>query len=96
MKMLLMIYDADFDEDVMKMLATQSVAGYTKWERVLGKGKRSDPRLGDAVWPGYNNAIAVVIEDDVEDNIIDMVKSLHSKLGGKGFAVFEFPVSRMV
>lgn len=96
MNMLLMIYDADFDEDVMKMLATRSVAGYTKWERVLGKGKRSDPKLGDAVWPGYNNAIAVVVEDDVKDNITGVVKSLHSKLGGKGFAVFEFPVSRMV
>ena len=96
MNMLLMIYDADFDEDVMKMLATHSVAGYTKWERVLGKGKRSDPKLGDAVWPGYNCAIAVVIDDIMEDEILSALKGLHSKLGGKGFVVFEFPVLRVL
>lgn len=96
MNMLLMIYDADFDEDVMEMLTIWSVAGYTKWERVLGKGKRSAPKLGDNVWPGYNNAIAVVIEDGAEENITGVVKNLYDKLGGKGFAVFEFPVSRMV
>ena len=96
MKLLLMIYDADFDEDVMEMLATCCVTGYTKWDRVLGKGKKSDPRLDDAVWPGYNCAIAVVVENDVEDDIFNAVKSLYSKLGSKGFVVYELPVLRVI
>ena len=96
MKLLLMIYDADFDEDVMEMLAICCVTGYTKWDRVLGKGKKSDPKLDDAVWPGYNCAIAVVVENDVEDDIFNAVKDLHSKLGGMGFVVYELPVLRVI
>jgi len=96
MKLLLMIYDADFDEDVMEMLATCCVTGYTKWDRILGKGKKSDPRLDDAVWPGYNCAIAVAVENDAEDDIFNAVKSLYDKLGGMGFVVYELPVLRVL
>ena len=63
MKLFLMIYDADFDEDVMEMLTICCVTGYTKWDRVLGKGKKSDSKLDDAVWPGYNCAVAVAAGD---------------------------------
>jgi hypothetical protein len=48
MKMLLLIYDVDFDEEVMETLTTCCVAGYTKWDRVMGKGERSDPKFDDA------------------------------------------------
>jgi len=94
--MLFMIYDADFDEDVMEMLASCSITAYTKWGRVLGKGKRSEPRLDDAIWPGYNCAVAVVIEDGLEDGIFRAANDLLSKLGGVGFAMFELPVDRIL
>ena len=51
MKMYLIIYDVDYDEEVMEALSICRVTGYTKWNRVLGKGERSDPKLDDAVWP---------------------------------------------
>jgi hypothetical protein len=96
MKLLLMIYDVDFDDDVMEMLTACCVTGYTKCGKVLGKGKKSDPRLDDAVWPGYNCAVAVAVENDVEDKIFSAMKTLRNKLGGKGFVVYELPVMRVI
>ena len=96
MKLFLMIYDADFDEDVMEMLATCCVTGYTKWDRVLGKGKKSDPKLSDAVWPGYNCAVAVAAENSTEDELVTAMEALRGKLGDKGFVVYELPVLRVI
>lgn len=96
MKMLLVVYDVDFDEDVMKMLDNLPLAGYTKWDRVLGKGKRSEPKHDDAVWPGYNSAVAIVADDEIENDVFAALKSLFDRLGSRGLAVFELPVIRVI
>ena len=41
MKMLLLIYDVTFDDDVMEALAACGAEAWTKWERCLGRGQRS-------------------------------------------------------
>ena len=96
MRMLMIVYDVDFDDDIMAMLDNLSVSGYTKWDRVLGKGKRSQPKLDNAVWPGYNSAVVLVAEDETEDEIFAALKDLFNRIGGHGFAVFELPVLRVV
>lgn len=96
MKMLLVVYDVDFDDEVMEMLDGLSLAGYSKWDRVLGKGKKSDPKLDDAVWPGFNNVVVIVADDEIENDVFAALKRLFKKLGGKGFAVFELPVLRVI
>lgn len=96
MRMILMVYDADFDDDVMDTLGSLELTGYTKWDRVLGKGKRSDPKLDDAVWPGFNCAVMVAVDDDNEQAVFQALEDLFTRLGGKGFAVFELPVLRVI
>ncbi|MDY6853732.1 MAG: transcriptional regulator [Thermodesulfobacteriota bacterium] len=96
MKMLFIIYDVEFDEDVMETLTTCSIKGYTKWDRVLGKGDKSNPKLDDAVWPGYNCSVAVAVEDCIEDETIKALTGLSDRLGGKGFKAFELPILRVI
>ena len=96
MKMLFMIYDVDFDEDVMETLSTCCVTGYTKWTRVLGKGERSDPKLDEAVWPGFNCAVMIAVEKEVERAVFDALQSLHKRMGGKALKVFEWPLERVI
>jgi len=96
MKILLIIYDVDFDEDVMEAISACPVTGYTKWDRVLGKGAQSDPKLDDAVWPGYNCAMVVAIEDEIKEEVVAAMTALSERLGGKGFKVFELPVSKVI
>ncbi|MBE3582399.1 MAG: transcriptional regulator [Thermoanaerobacteraceae bacterium] len=96
MKLCLIIYNGDYDEDVMEMLNSLGVTGFTKWDRVLGKGKNSEPRLDDPVWPGFNCAIAAVISDDEQERIVQELKKFSFRLDGKGFKVFVLPVLAVI
>lgn len=92
MKLLFITYDADLDEEVMEMLNSLGVNGFTKWDRVLGKGKNSEPKMDDSVWPGFNCAVAAVISDDAQERILDDLKKFSLRLDGKGFRVFVLPI----
>ena len=96
MKMLFMIYDVDFDEEVMETLSTCCITGYTKWSKVLGKGERSAPKLDDAVWPGFNCAVMMAVDDELEPKVFEAMQSLHKKKGGKALKVFGWPLERIV
>ncbi len=96
MKMLFMIYDVDFDEEVMETLSTCCITGYTKWSKVLGKGERSAPKLDDAVWPGFNCAVMMAVDDELEPKVFEAMQSLHKKKGGKALKVFGWPLERMI
>lgn len=92
MKLLFITYDADLDEEVMEMLNSLGVNGFTKWDRVLGKGKNSEPKMDDSVWPGFNCAVAAVISDDAQERILDDLKKFSLRLDSKGFRVFVLPI----
>lgn len=96
MKMLFMVYDVDFDEEVMETLSTCCVAGYTKWSKVLGKGERSNPKFDDAVWPGFNCTVMMAVDDELEPVVFEAMRSLHKKIGGKALKVFGWPLERML
>jgi hypothetical protein len=92
MKLLFITYDADFDEDVMEMLISLGVMGFTKWDRVLSKGRNSEPKLDNPVWPGFNCAVAAVINDDDQERILEDLTKFTLQLHGKGFKVFMLTV----
>ncbi|HPU36299.1 MAG TPA: transcriptional regulator [Bacillota bacterium] len=96
MKLLFITYDADFDEDVMEMLNSLGVTGFTKWDRVLGKGKNSEPRLDNPVWPGFNCAVATVISDDDQERILEDLTKFSLRFDGKGIKVFVLPVLTVI
>ncbi|MDK2800083.1 MAG: hypothetical protein PWQ70_1702 [Clostridiales bacterium] len=96
MKLLFITYDVDYDEEVMEILESLKITGYTKWDRVLGKGKNSDPKLDNSVWPGFNCAIAMVISDEHQEEILEKLKKFSLKLNGTGFKVFVLPVLTII
>ncbi|MBW1971774.1 MAG: transcriptional regulator [Deltaproteobacteria bacterium] len=96
MKMLILIYDVDYEEDITDFITSLNVEAYTKWNKVLGKGRISDPRMDDAVWPGFNSVIMIVTDDNKAENIVKTGKELSDKLGNKRFKLFELPVNRVI
>jgi len=95
MKLFFAIYDVTYDEDVMEALNNCCVTGFTKWDRVHGKGPNSDPRMDTAVWPGFNCAVAVVADDDNEDLIRETLRSLAKRFRKTGIKIYELPVSEV-
>ncbi len=96
MKMFMMIYDVDYDEDVVETLSTCCVAGFSKWSKVLGKGERSAPKMDDSVWPGYNCAVMLAVDESVEKAVFDSLKKLHKEMGKKGLKVFSWPLESVI
>jgi len=92
MKMLLIAYNEAIDGEVMDLLNANSVEGFTKWTKVLGKGKTSGPHLSTHVWPKANNVLAICIEDEKAKSILDGVRELRKSIGSEGLKGFVMPL----
>lgn len=92
MKLILITYNMAIDEEVLEVLGHCGLENYTKWQRVLGKGSLSDPHLGTSVWPGENNVLAVVCEDNKAKDLLSCIKELRKRLGKEGVKAFVLPV----
>jgi nitrogen regulatory protein PII len=88
MKMLVLVYSDVVDETVIAAFKNAEIKGYTKWKETLGEGTETEPKLGTHFWPGKNNVVAVVVEDEEVPAIADLIKKLkmeHPKGGIKTF-----------
>ncbi|MBS3763696.1 MAG: hypothetical protein KGZ25_10385 [Planctomycetes bacterium] len=92
MKLLLIAYNEALDDEVMGVLSDAGVKTYTKWTKVLGKGEGSGSHLGTHVWPKQNNVLAIVVEDDVVNGLIEGVRHLREEFRHEGVKAFVLPV----
>ncbi len=63
MQLLIVVYDQGIDASVMELLSHLDLDGWTKQEDATGAG-HTDPKMGDAIWPGLNNILWLELEDD--------------------------------
>ncbi len=56
----------------------------------MGKGERSDPKFDDAVWPGFNCAVMMGVDEALEQAMFEALTSLHKKMEGKALKVFSW------
>jgi hypothetical protein len=88
--MVFVVYDRAIDEEIIDVLDELEIHDYTKWRDVQGVG-RHDPHMGDSVWPGLNNVLMVVIDEEKKDALLKKVKSLQSSFTGVGLRAFVVP-----
>ena len=97
MDMVMIVYNQAIDEEVVELLEAVGVDRYTKWQRVLGKGEDSNPRLDTAVWPGANMVLGVVIKEKRKLQRLNKgLKKLDAEMGNKGLFAFRWPVERII
>lgn len=97
MEMVMIIYNQVIDEEVMELLEGSGIDRYTKWQRVLGAGEVSTPRLDTTVWPGANMVIGIVLKEKRKlQRLIKGLKKLDAEVGDKGLFAFRWPVDRIV
>ncbi len=88
MKMLMIVYNSAIDEEVMDVINKYNIAGYTKWDRVYGKGIVGGTHLGTEIWPGENSALFIALQEEDADIVLVEVKKLRSRLSGLGIKAF--------
>jgi len=93
--MVLVFYDRAFDDNIMDALKSIGVKGFSKWQDTLGAGTH-EPHLGDPVWPGLNNTLAVVVEEETKEAIFRAVRVLQRDYPIIALRAFALPVFDMV
>jgi len=94
-KLVLVTYNEAIDVEVMDALQSCGIEHFTKWQRVLGKGEASEPHLDSNVWPGLNNVLAVVCEDNLAKKLLSSVRELRKTLSKEGIKAFLLPIEEV-
>ncbi len=95
MKLVLIIYNEAIDDEIMEALKSCCIESFTKWQKVLGKGKISEAHLDTTIWPGANNVCMAVIEDKNVPLLLEQVRNLRKTLGKEGIKAFVLPVEEI-
>lgn len=95
MKLLMLAYNEALDDVVMEVLSDAGVDTYTKWTKVLGKGEGSGPHLGTHVWPKHNNVLAICVETEVAEVLMEEIRTLRREFHHEGIKAFLLPVEQM-
>lgn len=95
MKMVIIAYNEAIDDEVMESLISCCVDCWTKWRKVLGQGKASEPHLDSTVWPGANNVCMLVLEDEKVKLLLAQIAKLRGKLSKEGIKAFVLPVEEV-
>jgi len=95
-KMMVLIYDVALEKVVMDRIDSCGITGYTKIPRVFGKGRSGGPRMGTHVWPGENEMLWVVTEEEKINSMLDCSREIKEDHKGKGIKAFVLPVETEV
>lgn len=96
MKMLVVVYNDAVDEVMISEFKKAEVLGYTKWKETLGEGTETEPKLGTHCWPGKNNVLAVVVEDEAAVKITAIIRKLKSDHPKGGIRTFVLQVEETI
>lgn len=96
MRLMLLFYDEVFDHEVMEALDRRGRLGFSKWERVQGRGARAEPRMGTGVWPGYNCALMVAMDAELCQGLVDDLARLKQSGEISGVSIFALPVEQLL
>jgi nitrogen regulatory protein PII len=93
--MVYIVYDRAIDEELSEILDTLGITYYTKVKDVTGVG-RNDPHLGDHIWPGLNNMLMIVLDNEKKDALLEKIRSLQSSFASVGLRAFVVPVQETI
>jgi nitrogen regulatory protein PII len=85
MKSIFIAFDQAYYEQIITLLSTNHVRGFTEWESVKGRGsKTGEPHFGSHAWPSQNSALITIVDDEKVKPILADLRALDatSKLMG--------------
>ncbi len=85
MKSIFIAFDQAYYDQIITILNTSHVRGFTEWESVKGRGsKTGEPHFGSHAWPGQNSALITIVDDEKVKPILENLRTLDatSKLMG--------------
>ena len=97
MKAIMIVYNQAHTERVEYLMEKLGIKGYTLWENVQGRGTSTGvPHLATHAWPEINKSLLMVIEDEIVDTVLDIVKKIDSINEDVGIRAFVWDVLKTV
>jgi hypothetical protein len=89
MKSIFITFDQAYYDQILLVLSTNHVRGFTGWEAVIGRGsKTGEPHYGTHAWPSLNTSIITVVEDEKVKRILDDLRTLDGTSERMGIRAF--------
>lgn len=93
MKAVWIMHDIVCTDEIQAVLDDLGVVGFSRWQRMTGRGSRSGTRMDNHVWPGANAGTLVVLADDLAARLLARLQAMRDEAGGKtGVWAFATPV----
>ncbi|MDF1811117.1 MAG: hypothetical protein P1V20_02855 [Verrucomicrobiales bacterium] len=80
MKRIEIIFEESNESEIMMILRQSKVENYTRYHAVTGKGA-SGEKLNNAVGPGINSVIVVIVDEEVAGRIVAGVRRFQDVTG---------------
>lgn len=97
MKAIMIVYNQAHTERVEYLMEKIGIKGYSLWENVQGRGTSTGvPHLATHAWPEINKSLLMVIEDEIVDTVLDIVKKIDSINEDVGIRAFVWDVLKTV
>lgn len=89
MKSIFIAFDQAYFDQIITVLSTNHVRGFTGWEAVIGRGtKTGEPHFGTHAWPSQNTSIMTVVDDEKVKSILEDLRALDATSDRMGIRAF--------
>lgn len=99
MKMAFIVHADFMHSRVMELLKAKSIDYYTRWTNVVGKGRGTDPHLGEGTYQSTNDVLMIAFEDEAAlERLIEGIRELNAtvKRADDKVRLFQMPLDRIV
>ena len=97
MKSLFIAFDQAYYEQVVAILNSNHVRGFTLWNDVQGRGsKTGEPHFGSHAWPSLNSTILSVVDDEKVKPLLVALKALDDTSDLMGLRAFVWNVEDFI
>lgn len=88
MKCTFIVYNMSIHAEILEALKKAGLRDYTRWEEVVGVGKKSGPHLNTHIWPAKNSAMIIMAEEKKTALLMEEIRELQEKMKGVGLKAF--------
>ena len=97
--MFLILYPESFQEEVVELLDTVGVPGFTETEKVIGRGQRGR-HFDNPIWPGADGMIYAVVPPTLVERLATALADYNRALESRsrslsGLHVFTWPCDQL-
>lgn len=96
MKMVMISYNAGFDDEISEIIKKLHITTLTKWTRVLNYAENDCTHLDSNIWPGFNFVIIMALDDNKLQNLKTLIKGFQQKIKKEEVKVYIWPLEELI